>query len=132
MSSSPRTRSESKLLIRVWSSSHRRPTKISEYYSRDLALIVDRAELAIRCVLNRVGESVDIQRLCPNFDRPTRVGIRVAYNGCVGALIEKSVLAVRLRSGSHHIVCDFDPLGRLSVALFRIFVHAGTVMVWHQ
>lgn len=28
-----------------------------------------RSELAIRCVLNRVGESMDIQRLCPNFDR---------------------------------------------------------------
>lgn len=28
-----------------------------------------RFELAIRCVLNRLGESMDIQRLCPNFDR---------------------------------------------------------------
>ena len=28
-----------------------------------------RSELAIRCVLNRAGESMDIQRLCPNLDR---------------------------------------------------------------
>jgi hypothetical protein len=29
----------------------------------------DRAELAIRCVFDRVGESMHIRRLCPNFDR---------------------------------------------------------------
>jgi hypothetical protein len=73
MSSSLRIRSESKLLIRVWSSSHRRPTKISEYYSRDLALIVDRAELAIRCVLNRVGKSMDISDFVPTWTVPSEL-----------------------------------------------------------
>ena len=31
--------------------------------------VAARSELAIRCALNRVGKSMDIQRLCPNFDR---------------------------------------------------------------
>lgn len=31
-----------------------------------------RCELAIRCALNRVGESTDIQRLGPNLDRSPR------------------------------------------------------------
>jgi hypothetical protein len=31
-----------------------------------------RPELAIRCALNRVSKSTDIQRLCPNLDRSPR------------------------------------------------------------
>src|ERR1700722_15601617 len=36
--------------------------------------VAARSELAIRCALNRVGKSTDIQRLCPNFDHTHATG----------------------------------------------------------
>ena len=38
-------------------------------------------ELAIRCALNRVGKSTDIQRLGPNLDRAPRECIRDSAAG---------------------------------------------------
>ncbi len=44
------------------------PPKVSDLHSRGPTLIADRVELAIRCASNRVGGSIDIQRLGPNLD----------------------------------------------------------------
>ena len=46
-------------------------------------LIADRSELAIRCVLNRVSKSTDIQRLGPNLDRSPRECGRISLQAFI-------------------------------------------------
>jgi hypothetical protein len=77
-SSSPRISSASKLLIRgLEARVADDPPKISEYYSRGPALIVDRAELAIRCVLKSSrGEPIAVVRSKGAFDKGVGAGDR--------------------------------------------------------
>jgi excisionase family DNA binding protein len=53
---------------------YRKSSMVPSLNADESAPAADRAELAIRCASNRVGESTDVQRLGPNLDRsPTRV-----------------------------------------------------------